>query len=123
MWEAQRAWEEHEKPVELERLLEENFLQDEEGRWYVPDPNRAQDLEHMREKALLREFRQYVESRERLSVVRKEAILAGFRKAWREKDYATIVAVADRLPLRLLQEDPAILMYADNARNKLEPLR
>lgn len=120
MREAQRSWEENEQPLELEQLLEENFLQDEEGRWYVPDPNKAQDLERMREKSLLREFRRYVESRGRLSVVRKEAVLAGFRKAWREKDYATIVAVADRLPLRLLQEDPAILMYADNARNKLE---
>jgi hypothetical protein len=28
-------------------------------RWYVPDPNKAQDLEKKREKALLKEFEAY----------------------------------------------------------------
>ncbi len=120
MREAQMAWEKNEKPLELRQLLEENFLQDEHGRWYVPDPHKAQDLERMREKALLREFRQYAEGRGRLKVFRKEAILAGFRRAWREKDYETIVRVAHRLPLRVLQEDPALLMYYDNALGKVE---
>jgi len=120
MREAQMAWEKNEKPLELRQLLEENFLQDEHGRWYVPDPHKAQDLERMREKALLREFRQYAEGRGRLKVFRKEAVLAGFRRAWREKDYGTIVRVAHRLPLRVLQEDPALLMYYDNALGKVE---
>jgi len=114
------AWEKNEKPLELRQLLEENFLQNEHGRWYVPDPHKAQDLERMREKALLREFRQYAEGRGRLRVFRKEAVLAGFRRAWREKDYETIVRVAHRLPLRVLQEDPALLMYYDNALGKVE---
>jgi hypothetical protein len=120
MREAQRAWQENEAPLELRQLLEENFLEDEEGRWYVPDPNKALDLERMREKALLREFRRYAGERGPLKVFRKEAVLAGFRHAWREKDYETIVHVADRLPLRVLEEDPALLMYYDNARGKLE---
>jgi len=120
MREAQRAWAENETPMELRQLLEENFLEDEEGRWYVPDPNRARDLEEMREKLLLREFRRYASERGPLKVFRKEAVMAGFRRAWREKDYETIVRVADRLPLRVLEEDPALLMYYDNARGKLE---
>jgi len=120
MREAQAAWEKNEKPLELRQLLEENFLRDQQGRWYVPDPHKAEDLERMREKALLREFRQYAEGRGRLMVLRKEAVLAGFRRAWREKDYETIVRVAHRLPLRLLQEDPALLMYYDNATTRLE---
>jgi DNA modification methylase/predicted RNA-binding Zn-ribbon protein involved in translation (DUF1610 family) len=120
MREAQRAWAENETPLELRQLLEENFLEDEEGRWYVPDPNRARDLEEMREKLLLREFRRYAGERGTLRVFRKEAVMAGFRRAWREKDYETIVRVADRLPLRVLEEDPALLMYYDNARGKLE---
>jgi DNA modification methylase/predicted RNA-binding Zn-ribbon protein involved in translation (DUF1610 family) len=120
MREAQRAWAENETPLELRQLLEENFLEDEEGRWYVPDPHRARDLEEMREKLLLREFRRYAGERGTLRVFRKEAVMAGFRRAWREKDYETIVRVADRLPLRVLEEDPALLMYYDNARGKLE---
>ena len=120
MREAQRAWAENETPLELRQLLEENFLEDEEGRWYAPDPHRARDLEEMREKLLLREFRRYASERGPLKVFRKEAVMAGFRRAWREKDYETIVRVADRLPLRVLEEDPALLMYYDNARGKLE---
>jgi len=120
MREAQRAWEQNEQPVELRELLEENFLPDEQDRWYVPDPNKAQDLERLRERSLLREFRQYVGGKGRLKVFRKEAVMAGFRHAWRDKDYATIIQVARRLPSRVLQEDPALLMYYDNAVGRVE---
>ncbi len=105
----------HEKLPELRDLLEENFLQDEAGRWYVPDPARAGDLEKLRERSLLREFREYVEGRGRLKVFRGEAVRAGFRDAWRRRDYTLIVAVARRLPERVLQEDADLLMYYDNA--------
>src|SRR5262249_41209822 len=40
MKEARLAWEKYESPVELRRILEENFIQDERGRWRVPDPNK-----------------------------------------------------------------------------------
>jgi hypothetical protein len=78
-------------------------------------PARAGDLEKLRERSLLREFREYVEGRGRLKVFRGEAVRAGFRDAWRRRDYAVIVAVARRLPERVLQEDADLLMYYDNA--------
>jgi len=81
----------------------------------VPDPARAGDLEKLRERSLLREFREYVEGRGRLRIFRGEAVRAGFRDAWRRRDYAVIVAVARRLPERVLQEDADLLMYYDNA--------
>lgn len=105
----------HEQLPELLEILEQNFLQDEQGRWYVPDPNKASDLEKIRNKALLREFKQYLESRGRLKQFRTEAVRAGFADAWQRKDYETIVRVADRLPEEILQEDPDLLMYYDNA--------
>jgi len=40
---------------------------------------------------------------------------AGFKHAWAERDYRTIVKVAQRLPEAVLQEDPGLLMYYDNA--------
>lgn len=106
----------HEKLPELRDLLEENFLQDEAGRWYVPNPQKQEDLERLREKSLLREFNSYLKGKGRLRVFRTEAIRAGFSKAWKERDSATILKVAERLPPRVIEEDPNLLMYVDNAR-------
>jgi DNA modification methylase/rubredoxin len=85
-------------------------------RWYVPDPNKAGDLEKLRERTLLREFEEYRESEQkRLKVFRLEAVRAGFKKAWQERDYATIIAVARKIPDKILQEDPKLLMWYDQA--------
>jgi DNA modification methylase len=85
-------------------------------RWYVPDPNKAADLEKLREKALLREFGEYRESKQRrLKQFRLEAVRVGFKKAWTEKDYATIIEVGQKIPENVLQEDSKLLMYYDNA--------
>lgn len=94
------------------------------NRWYVPDPNKQADLEKLREKALLREFDSYVEElgshKKKLKVFRTEAIRAGFKKAWSEKDYEKIVTVGDRLPESVIQEDDKLLMYYDNAQIRLD---
>jgi predicted RNA-binding Zn-ribbon protein involved in translation (DUF1610 family) len=110
----------HEAMPELADLLEQNFLKDEEGRWYVPDPNREADLEKLREKALLREFETYKTTKGRLKVFRTEAIRAGFKKCWSERDYDMIIEIGDRLPPEILQEDDVLLMYYDNAETRLE---
>jgi DNA modification methylase/rubredoxin len=85
-------------------------------RWYVPDPNKAGDLEKLRERSLLKEFDEYRESKQRqLKVFRLEAVRAGFKKAWQERDYKTIIEVARRIPENVLQEDPKLLMWYDQA--------
>lgn len=90
-------------------------------RWYVPDPNKAIDLEKLRARALLKEFETYTQGRGRLKLFRTEAVRAGFAAAWRERDYATIARVAERLPEAVLQEDPDLLMYYDNAMLRVDP--
>ncbi len=45
--------------------------------------------------------------------------MTGFRRAWRDKGYATIVQVARHLPSCVLQEDPALLTYYDNAARRI----
>ena len=86
------------------------------NRWYVPDPRKAGDLERLRDGALLREFDQYRDAAQRsMKVFRLEAVRAGFRRAWREQDYATIIAVARKIPETALQEDPKLLMWFDQA--------
>lgn len=84
-------------------------------RWYVPDPNKAGDLEKLREKALLKEFEEYKQTRKKLKIFRLEAVRAGFKKAWQEKDYAVIVAVAEKIPNKILEEDPKLLMWYDQS--------
>ena len=85
-------------------------------RWYVPDPNKAGDLEKLREKALLKEFEDYrTSTQKRLKMFRLEAVRAGFKKAWQERNYATIITVARKIPENVLQEDPKLLMWYDQA--------
>jgi len=85
-------------------------------RWYVPDPNKAGDLEKLRERSLLKEFEDYrTSTQKRLKVFRLEAVRAGFKKAWQERDYATIITVARKVPENVLQEDPKLLMWYDQA--------
>ena len=85
-------------------------------RWYVPDPNKAADLERLRERTLMREFEEYRESRQnRLRIFRLEAVRAGFKKAWQEHDYDTIITVAHKISEQVLQEDPKLLMWYDQA--------
>lgn len=110
----------HEDLPELSVLLDQNFLQDDNGKWYVPDPNKQADLEKLREKALLREFRMYQEAKGKLRVFRSEAVRAGFSKCWQEGNYESIIKVAKKLPSDVLQEDPTLLMYYDNANMRME---
>jgi DNA modification methylase len=130
----------HEKMPELMTILEQNYLKDNKDRWYVPDIVRAEDLEKIREKHLLREFWTYLPkdykpqletmqlslmgngdrptaglSGEKIKITRTEAIRVGFKTCWSERDYRTIIVVAERLQNSIIQEDPDLLMYYDNA--------
>lgn len=85
------------------------------GRWYVPDPNKAGDLEKLREKALLKEFEEYKQAKKKLKIFRLEAVRVGFKKAWQERDYKVIITVAEKIPNNVLEEDPKLLMWYDQA--------
>ena len=84
-------------------------------RWYVPDPNKIGDLEKLREKDLLKKFEEYKRTKKKLKIFRLEAVRTGFKKAWQGKDYAVIVAVAEKIPNKILEEDPKLLMWYDQA--------
>lgn len=108
-----KAVDKYEDMPELQIILEENFLQDEKGRWYIPDISKEGDVAKLREKNLLKEFEGYLASKGKLKLFRSEAIRVGFSKLWKEKNYKAIVDLADRLPEAIVQEDPNILMYYD----------
>ena len=90
-------------------------------RWYVPDPDKAADVEKRRVRALLREFAGYRDSpRRKLKLFRLEAVRAGFFAAYRARDYAAIVSVAEKLPEPVLQEDPKLVLWYDQALTRME---
>lgn len=90
------------------------------NRWYVPDPNKAGDLEKVREKALLREFEAYRVATKKLKTFRLEAVRAGFKHAYEERDYKTIIDIARKIPDAVLEEDPKLLMWYDQAQTRSE---
>ncbi|MHB1956965.1 MAG: hypothetical protein ACYCOU_24880 [Sulfobacillus sp.] len=98
---------------ELSVLLADSFLQDDTGRWYVPDRTKEADIAKLREKKLLKEFEGYQATKGKLKLFRAEAIRAGFAKLWSDKNYKLIVETAGRLPEDVIQEDDKLLMYYD----------
>lgn len=92
-----------------------------QDRWYVPDPNKAQDLEKKREKALLKEFEGYQAATGRkLKEFRLEVLRAGFKAAWAAKNYKSIIAIAQKIPEEALQEDEKLLLWYDQALTRTE---
>ena len=103
----------YEAMPELSVILEENFLQDEKGRWYIPDVTKEGDVAKLREKKLWKEFEGYLNSKGKLKSFRSEAIRVGFSRLWKDKNYQAIVDISERLPESTIQEDPNLLMYYD----------
>lgn len=98
---------------ELVVLLEDSFLQDDKGKWYIPDRTKEADVAKLREKKLLKEFEGYLGAKGKLKLFRTEAIRVGFAKLWADKNYKLIVETADRLPDDIIQDDDKLLMYYD----------
>lgn len=94
------------------------------NRWYVPDPNKQQDVEARREKALLREFDVYKAHKgKKLKEIRLEVMRVGFKTAWASKDYRTIIDVSAKVPDEVWQEDERLMMLHSMAETRLEAER
>lgn len=108
---------------ELSVILEENFLKNESEEWYAPDPENEADLEKLRTKRLLKIFDGYKAEAEKpkaqIKEVRVEALRAGFKQCYQDKDFKTIVTVGDRIPNNLLMEDEVLLQFYDIASSKV----
>ncbi|SHG84804.1 DNA methylase [Marisediminitalea aggregata] len=84
-------------------------------RWYVPDPNKAGDLEKLRERSLLKEFEEYKSAKKKLKVFRIEAVRVGFKKLWEAQEFTSILDISSKLPNDVIAGDPVLLMYYDQA--------
>jgi len=109
---------------ELADILEENFLKDAEGKWYTPDPENEADLEKLRTKRLLKQFETYKTEAakpkaKKIKEVRVEALRAGFKQCYQDKDFSSIVSVGDKIPNNLLMEDEVLLQFYDIASTRV----
>ena len=94
------------------------------NRWFVPDPNKQQDVEARRDKALLREFEVYkAHSGKKMKEIRLEVMRVGFKAAWVAKDYRTIIDVSAKVPDEVWREDERLMMLHSMAETRLEAER
>lgn len=119
-------------PAQIHSYLSTNFqdlrglekddpqlLKKAKDRWFVPDPNNEEQLQALRERDLLKQFEEYKSFiGKKIKLVRLEAVRAGFKKAWQDREYATIIQVAEKIPEDLLQEDQKLLMWYDQAQTR-----
>ena len=108
---------------ELKEVLEDNFIEMPDGRWRLQNVQDDADKETMRTKKLLKIFRIYAEQAQKpkakIKDARVEALRAGFKQCYVDKDFQTIVIVGDRIPQNLLTEDEVLLQFYDIAQSKL----
>ena len=119
-------------PAQIHSYLSTNFkelrglekddpqlLKKAKDRWFVPDPNNEEQLQALRERDLLKQFEEYKSFiGKKIKLVRLEAVRTGFKKAWQDREYATIIQVAEKIPEDLLQEDQKLLMWYDQAQTR-----
>jgi hypothetical protein len=112
------------------------------NRWYVPDPKKNVDVETLRNKRLREEFWSYlpegysppgltankgqtlpgltiprpkIPKGKKLKELRTEAVRVGFKHCYQQKDYTTILVVAEMIPDSVLNEDEQLQMIYDTA--------
>lgn len=109
---------------ELKQILEENFIKEADGKWRKPNLQDDVDLEVLRHKSLMREFKVYVEAaqkpRAKIKEARVEALRAGFKQCYMDKDFATIVSLGNKIPQNLLTEDEQLLQFYEIASSRME---
>jgi DNA modification methylase len=108
---------------EMSTILEENFLKNDKGQWYLPDPENEADLEKLRTRRLLKQFETYkteaYKPKGKIKEARVEALRAGFKQCYQDKDFKTIVQIGDRIPNNLLMEDEVLLQFYDIASSRV----
>ena len=105
---------------ELRDILEENFIEESDGKWRIADPEKQVDLDKLRFKNLMKEFNIYVEAVNKpkakpIKNARLEAVRAGFKECYKKKDFITIIKVGEMISPNMLQEDEQLLRYYDVA--------
>ena len=111
---------------ELQTLLAENFgSPDSQGRYRWPQPDIQEQLEKERQQRLLRLFNDYLrqaQAGQKLTDVRKEAVLTGFTHAYRAKRFHDIITVGQKLNKSLVENSAEIFDFIEIAETKAAQL-
>ncbi len=109
------------KIPELKTILEENFTT-EGGKYKLPSDLERPEIEEVRNKRLIKEFNEILEetqkSKKKIKEVRKEALLHGLMKLYKEKDIDQIKLLGDRLDRKIIDSDDDISAIVDWAMYK-----
>lgn len=103
---------------ELKQILEDNFIEDSDGYWRNPDPEKQADIDTVKTRKLLKEFAIYVKVA-KIKNARLEALRAGFNDCYNKRDFETIIKVANKLPEELLMTDEVLLRFYDIASSRV----
>jgi DNA modification methylase/REP element-mobilizing transposase RayT len=107
---------------ELRELLENNFIF-ENGHYRRPQTGQEKEaIAEKREKELARAFERLLteagSGAKKIKGVRKEAVISGFTKAYQEKRFSDILAVAGKMDRNLLETNGEINDFVEIARLK-----
>ncbi|EKD55680.1 MAG: hypothetical protein ACD_59C00075G0001 [uncultured bacterium] len=108
---------------ELKLLLDSNFIFEDNKYRRPHNEKEKENVELHRENELLKAFEKiFVEAKtatKKIKSVRKEAIMAGFTKAYQEKHYSDILTVAKKLDNSIIDNDSYISDFVDIAKLKV----
>jgi DNA modification methylase/predicted RNA-binding Zn-ribbon protein involved in translation (DUF1610 family) len=109
------------KTPELKTILDENFTT-ESGKYTLPSDLERIEKEKIRDKRLIKEFNEILEetqkSKKKIKEVRKEALLHGLMKLYKEKDVEKIKLLGARLDRKIIDSDDDISAIIDWAQYK-----
>ena len=109
------------KIPELRDLLNENFVI-ENGRYKLPTHFEKNKIEEIRVKKLDKDFNIILNSvknsKSKIKELRKEALLYGLTKLYKEKDVDTIKLIGDRIDKKIIESDEDISAIINWAKYK-----
>ena len=109
------------KIPELRELLDENFVT-VDGRYKIPSSIEKNKMEEIRVKKLNKDFNIILEnvrkSKSIITEIRKEALLFGLTKLYKERDVDTIKLIGDRIDNKIIESDDDISAIIDWAKYK-----
>jgi len=112
---------------DLKQMLDENFIFENEKYRRPQAETEKISLTDKRERALLRLFESILiqarNSKKKISIVRKEALIHGFESCYKQNRFEDIITVANRLDSSIIENSTELTDFIDIARIKIEGIK